>query len=102
MRGGVTPVATTPNFGGGGRATSLARIAMRRTMPRGASVQRAVQSMKSRSAALSGGQSRISAMFFRLPPPALRVAQTTPVACRVPSGTRTTVPGSTAIPGGTR
>ena len=47
---GRLPVATRPNFGAGGSATSPARIAMRSSMPRGASVQRATQSMKSRNA----------------------------------------------------
>src|SRR5271168_4683869 len=50
MRVGSLPVATSPNFGARGSATSPARIAMRKSMPRGAKVQRAVQSMKSRSA----------------------------------------------------
>ncbi len=70
MRVGALPVATRPNFGGGGSATSPARIAMRKSMPRGAKVHRAVQSMKSRNGARSGGQSRTSAMALRLSPPA--------------------------------
>ena len=47
---------------------------MRKSMPRGANVQRAVQSMKSRNGARSGGQSRTAAMDLRLSPPAARVA----------------------------
>ena len=74
MRAGALPVAMRPNLGGGGSAISPARIAMRSSMPRGANVQRAVQSMKSRSAVRSGGQSRTSAMGFRLSPPAERAA----------------------------
>ena len=49
MRVGALPVAMRPNFGAGGSAISPARIAMRKSMPRGANVQRAVQSMKSRN-----------------------------------------------------
>ena len=95
MRAGVLPVAMRPNFGAGGAATSPARIAMRNNMPRGANVQRAAQSMKSRSAGRSGGQSRTSAIGLRLPPPAdCLVAHTTPVARRAPSGMRTKAPGS--------
>ena len=75
---------------------------MRSNMPRGASVQRAVQSIKSRSGALSGGQSRTAATDLRLSPTAKRAAQTTPIACRVPSGTRTKAPGSSFKPDGAR
>ena len=102
MRVGCLPVAMTPNFGAGGSATSPARIAIRSSIPRGASVQRAVQSMKSRNAGRSGGQSRTSAMGLRLSPPAERVAQTTPVAVRAPSGMRTKAPGSSLRPRGAR
>ncbi len=102
MRVGWLPVATRPNFGAGGAAISPARIAMRKSMPRGASVQRAVQSMKSRSSARSGGQSRTSAIDLRLSPPAARADQTTPVAMRAPSGMRTKAPGSSLIPKGAR
>ena len=82
--------------------TSCARIAMRSTMPRGASVQRAIQSMKSRSGFPSGGQSRTAATDFRLSPPPSRTAQTTPVAWRWPSGTPTQAPGSSVKPAGAR
>ena len=75
---------------------------MRSAMPRGASVQRATQSTKSRKGRLSGGQSRTAAMDLRLSPPASRSAQTTPVAWRVPSGTLTNWPGSSARSAGTR
>ena len=75
---------------------------MRNSMPRGAKVQRAVQSMKSRNAGRSGGQSSISAIDFRLSPPAARTAHTTPVAKRAPSGMRTKAPGSSFNPEGTR
>ena len=66
---------------------------MRSTLPRGESVQRATQSMKSRNVCPSGGQSRISTIDFRLSPPPARAAQTTPVAMRVPSGATTKSPG---------
>ena len=102
MRVGALPVATRPNFGAGGSAISPARIAMRKSMPRGAKVQRAVQSMKSRNAGRSGRQSRTSAIGLRLPPPAARADQTTPVAMRAPSGMRTKAPGSRLRPGGAR
>ena len=82
--------------------TSCARIAMRSTMPRGLSVQRATQSMKSRKGCLSGGQSRITATDLRLSPLPSRKAHTTPVACRAPSGTPTNAPGSTAALEGAR
>ncbi len=75
---------------------------MRSTMPRGLSVQRATQSMKSRNGFCSGGQSRTADTDFRLSPPASRVAQTTPVAWRVPSGTPTKAPGSSARSAGAR
>ena len=94
IRAGASPVATRPNFGPGGGASSPARIAILSTMPRGASVQRATQSMKSRSGALSGGQSRVAAIGFKLSPPPGRAAQTTPVASRAPSGMRTHWPGA--------
>ena len=94
MRVGAFPVETRPNFGAGGSAISPARIAMRKSMPRGANVQRAVQSMKSRNAGRSGGQSSASAIGLRLSPPAARAAHTTPVATRAPSGMRTKAPGS--------
>ena len=45
---------------------------MRSAMPRGASVQRATQSTKSRKGCLSGGQSRTAATDLRLSPPASR------------------------------
>ena len=102
MRVGCLPVATRPNFGAGGSAISPARIAMRKSMPRGANVQRAVQSMKSRNAGRSGGQSRTSAIDLRLSPPAARADQTTPVAMRAPSGMRTKAPGSSLSPAGAR
>ena len=73
---------------------------MRKSMPRGANVQRAVQSMKSRNAGRSGGQSRTSAIDLRLSPPAARADQTTPVAMRAPSGMRTKAPGSSLRPRG--
>ena len=71
-------------------------------MPRGLSVQRATQSMKSRNGWRSGGQSRRPAIDFRLSPPPALNAQTTPVARRVPSGTLTQAPGSSARPEGAR
>ena len=94
IRAGGLPVATRPNFAGSGVASSPARIAILSTMPRGLSVQRATQSMKSRNGARSGGQSRVAAIALRLSPPPGRTAQTTPVACRAPSGMRTNAPGS--------
>ncbi len=102
MRAGALPVATTPNFGGGGSTISCARIAILSTMPRGPSVQRATQSMKSRKGWRSGGQSRRPATVLRLSPPPGRTAQTTPVARRVPSGTLTQAPGSSFKPDGAR
>ena len=67
---------------------------MRNAMPRGASVQRATQSMKSRIAGRSGGQSRLAVIDLRLPPSPSRTAQTTPVEARVPSGAETKSPGA--------
>ena len=86
----------------GGSANSPARMAVRKSMPHGAKVQRAVQSMKSRSAVRSGGQSRTSAIGFRLSPPAARADQTTPVATRAPSGIADKGAGFELRPGGAR
>ena len=93
-RSGVLPVLRKPHFGCGAAVASGARTAMRNTPPRGERVQRATQSMKSRSGLRSGGQSRTSTIDLRLSPPPARVAQTTPVAIRVPSGMATNCPGS--------
>ena len=101
-RSGVLPVLRKPHFGGGAAVASGARTAMRSTPPRGARVQRATQSMKSRNGWRSAGQSRTSTIDLRLSPPPARVAQTTPVAIRVPSGTATNCPGSSRKPAGTR
>ena len=102
IRAGALPVATRPNFGPGGAATSPARIAILSTIPRGLSVQRATQSMKSRNGGRSGGKSRVAATDFKLSPPAGRTAQTTPVASRARSGIRTHAPGSSFHSDGAR
>ena len=55
IRAGSAPARRTPILTGSGPASSGARKAMRSTMPRGASVQSASQSMKARSGSRSGG-----------------------------------------------
>jgi hypothetical protein len=57
--------------------------------------------MKSRIAGRSGGQSRLAVIDLRLPPSPSRIAQTTPVEARVPSGAETKSPGRSARPCGT-
>ena len=101
-RCGALPVATSPNLGAGASAASGARAAMRSTAPRGASVQRATQSMNSRNGALSGAQSRFAPIAFRFSPAPWRADHTTPVAMRVPSGAATKSPGTRSRCGGTR
>ncbi len=81
---------------------SGARAAMRSTMPRGASVQRETQSMKSRKGLRRGGQGSGSATALRLSPPVSRIDQTTPIARRVPSGTATNCPGVSPREAGAR
>ncbi len=87
---------------GSGVAAKGARIAMRSTMPRGAKVQRATQSMKLRKFTPSGAQSQRAVMDLRLPPWPCLISQTAPITWRVPSGISTKSPSVSARSSGIR
>ncbi len=79
-----------------------ARVAMRRTMPRGAMVQAATQSSRARNFPDSGGRSSRSITGLSLSDEPRRKAQTTPICAREPSETLTKSPSARVIPSGTR
>ena len=95
-RFGDAPVARTAMRRGWSSAPSAGRVAMRRTMPRGAMVQAAIQSSRARNFAASGGRSSRSMTGLSLSDGPRRRAQTTPIRAREPSETLTKSPSATS------
>ena len=101
----AAPPSLTPIRGTSGGPPPASWSVMRNTRPRGASVQRAVQSTNSTRPFGNAGISALPMSDFRLGcsrVPSSLMAQTTPIVWRGPSGAMTRSPGRSASPGGLR